>query len=62
MNQRVEITLEGALNNFTYKLQIPVGASFDDALLMMDQFKGEVQRMKEVAASQQKQTEDSQSS
>lgn len=62
MNQRVEITLEGMLNNFTHKLQIPVGASFDDALAMLDQFKTEVQKMKDIAAQQQKQTQDSSSS
>ncbi len=52
MNQRIEITLEGVLNNFTYKLMIPTGPSFDDALLMVDQFKAEVQRMKEIASNQ----------
>jgi hypothetical protein len=53
MNQRVEITVEGVLNNFTHKLCIPVGASFDDALQMVDLFKAEVQKMKDIAANQQ---------
>jgi len=53
MNQRVEITVEGVLNNFTHKLCIPVGASFDDALQMVDLFKAEIQKMKDIAANQQ---------
>lgn len=52
MNQRVEITVEGILNNFTHRLCIPVGASFDDALQILDLFKAEVQKMKDIAANQ----------
>jgi len=53
MNQRIEICLESTLNNFTYKLCVPVGPSFDDALNMVDQFKAEIQRMKDIAEQQE---------
>ena len=50
MNQRLEVTLELVVNGYTFKLALPLGAAYDDALAAIQQFIQHVSVMKENAA------------
>jgi hypothetical protein len=63
MNQRAEIVLELLLNNNTYRMNIPVGALYNDAIAAAQAFGKQVEEMMQNdIALRQKQAADQASS